>query len=435
MIRVGIGGWTYAPWRGTFYPPGLQQARELNYASRQVTTIEINGTFYGSQKPASFRKWADETPDDFVFSVKGPRFTVNRRRLAEAGESIDRFFGSGVLELGPKLGPVLWQLPPTKAFDPEDLGAFLALLPQEIDGRRLRHVLEVRNDSFRTPDLIGLLRQYGVGLVYADSDKYPAIADVTADFIYARLLGAREEEPNGYADAELDLWLSRCRTWESGGSPTDLTHVGATEKAANDRDCFIYFINGAKVRAPTRRRRCSIGSAASACCDSLASADAFADTSPAPATIDPRVSMPIRPAGLFAALFAASLLLFGLAPRSEAAEKDVTIELNRLESLADACRTYFVIKNGSKEAFEDIKLDMFIFSKEEIVLRRYVISTGDLKPGKTVVRLFEIPELECDKIGRFLVNEISSCETKAGPIEQCGDRVATSSRTGNSFEF
>src|SRR6202047_2840960 len=195
QIRVGIGGWVFAPWRGTFYPKGLAQARELSFASRQLTSIEINGTFYGAQKPASFRRWLSETPDDFVFSVKGPRFATHRRALGEAGESIERFFGSGVLELGDKLGPVLWQFPGTKRFEPEDFGAFLKVLPASIEGRRIRHVVEVSHASFAAPAFIDLLREHGVALALIDSEDRPAIFDLTADFVYARLRRSVEEEP------------------------------------------------------------------------------------------------------------------------------------------------------------------------------------------------------------------------------------------------
>src|SRR5580704_8917818 len=169
MIRVGIGGWVFAPWRGTFYPKGLAQARELAHASRCLTTIEINGTFYGAQKPASFRRWAEETPDDFVFSLKGPRFATHRPRLAEAGPSIDRFFASGVLELGEKLGPVLWQLPPNKAFEPEDFAAFLALLPQSLGGRAIRHAVEVRHKSFVAPEFVALMSKFSAAIALIDA--------------------------------------------------------------------------------------------------------------------------------------------------------------------------------------------------------------------------------------------------------------------------
>jgi len=232
-IRVGIGGWVFPPWRGVFYPSGLVQARELSHASRQVTAIEINGTFYGAQKPASFRRWHDETPDDFVFSVKGPRFVTHRRELATAGPSIDRFFASGLLELGAKLGPILWQFAPFMRFDEEDLAAFLALLPREIDGRALRHVLEVRHPSFRTPAFAELLEHHNVAVALVDDEKYPAIAEITADFVYARLRRCVLDEPTGYSLPALDEWAARGREWSAEG-----------------RDCFVYFINGAKIRAP-----------------------------------------------------------------------------------------------------------------------------------------------------------------------------------------
>ncbi|MBV9508673.1 MAG: DUF72 domain-containing protein, partial [Caulobacteraceae bacterium] len=183
-IRLGIGGWTFAPWRGVFYPDDLAQKNELAYASRRLTAIEINATYYGSQKVESWRKWAGETPDGFVFTVKGSRFTTNRRVLAEAGESIDRFFGQGLLELGPKLGPVLWQFAPTKKFDEADFGAFLELLPRKIGDQAIRHCVEVRHDSFCTPAFAALLRRFEVPVVFADHHDYPALADVTGDFVY-----------------------------------------------------------------------------------------------------------------------------------------------------------------------------------------------------------------------------------------------------------
>jgi uncharacterized protein YecE (DUF72 family) len=250
-IRVGVGGWVFAPWRGTFYPKGLPQARELEYASRRLTSIEINGTFYGSQKPASFRRWRDETPEDFVFSLKGPRFATHRRELSEAGASIERFFTSGVLELGDKLGPVLWQFPGTKRFEPEDFGAFLARLPEKIEGRRIRHVVEASNQSFATPAFIDLLREHGIALALIDSADRPAIFDVTADFVYARLRRSVEDEAAGYPQSELDQWAKRLRTWAAGGEPGDLPRLHAKPlPAAKERDCFLYFISGAKVRAP-----------------------------------------------------------------------------------------------------------------------------------------------------------------------------------------
>jgi uncharacterized protein YecE (DUF72 family) len=251
QIRVGIGGWVFAPWRGTFYPAGLVQARELSFASRQITSIEINGTFYGSQKPASFRRWLSETPDDFVFSVKGPRFATHRRALGEAEPSIARFFASGVLELGAKLGPVLWQFPATTRFEEQNFAAFLALLPKNIDGRAIRHVLEVRHASFATAPFIALLRRHGVAAALVDSDTHTPLPDVTADFVYARLRGAAANEPEGYPAGELDQWAKRFRAWADGGAPADLPPVDpASAGAKRPRDVFVYFINGAKKRAP-----------------------------------------------------------------------------------------------------------------------------------------------------------------------------------------
>src|SRR5215470_18536312 len=187
QIRVGIGGSVFAPWRGTFYPKGLAQARELSYASGQLTAIEINGTFYGAQKPASFRRWYDDTPDDFVFSVKGPRYATHRKALGEAAPSIERFFNSGVLELGGKLGPVLWQFAPFTRFDAGAFEAFLALLPHKLDGRTIRHVVETPHASFASPAFIALLRKHGVAAALVDSEGRVPIPDVTADFVYARL--------------------------------------------------------------------------------------------------------------------------------------------------------------------------------------------------------------------------------------------------------
>jgi len=250
MIRVGIGGWTYEPWRGTFYPEGLKHADELRYASSKLTAIEINGTFYRTQSAASFAKWRDETPDDFVFSLKGHRAVVNKKVLAEAGEGIDWFLKSGVTELGHKLGPLLWQFAPYKKFDAEDFGAFLALLPKEAAGLPLRHVVEVRHASFLVPAFVDLIRKHNVAVVYADSDEYPAIADVTADFVYARLQRSAEQHETGYPASELDQWASRAKAWQKGDEAKDLPRFGTSGAKKTKRDVFVFMIAGDKVRAP-----------------------------------------------------------------------------------------------------------------------------------------------------------------------------------------
>ena len=250
-IRVGIGGWTFEPWRGPFYPPGLPQKRELEYASRQLTSIEINGTFYGSQKPESFIRWREETPDGFVFSLKGPRFATNRRVLAEAGASIERFLTSGVLELKEKLGVINWQMAATKQYDPADFEAFLKLLPAQLDGHKLRHVVEVRHPSFAQPDFITLLRTYGIGAVVADHAKYPMLPDPTAPFVYARLQSASEQQDTGYSPDALAQWMKRAQAWADGKTPADLPLIAAPErKPPRSRDVFIYMINGFKPKAP-----------------------------------------------------------------------------------------------------------------------------------------------------------------------------------------
>jgi uncharacterized protein YecE (DUF72 family) len=250
-IRVGIGGWTFEPWRGVFYPKGLVQAKELAYAGERLTAIEINATYYGSQKPESFRKWAGEVPNGFIFSVKGPRFATNRRVLAEAGDSIKRFYDSGVTELGDRLGPVLWQFAPTKKFDAADFGGFLELLPDKQDGLSLRHVVEVRHDSFRVPAFIALLRKFSVPVVYADHHDYPAIADVTGDFVYARLQKGEDTVPTAYPPKALDGWVKRARLWAEGGAPDDLAYADPDKPAKKKaRDVFLYIIHEGKVRAP-----------------------------------------------------------------------------------------------------------------------------------------------------------------------------------------
>jgi uncharacterized protein YecE (DUF72 family) len=250
-VRVGIGGWTYAPWRGgVFYPEKLPAKRELEHASRQLTAIEINGTFYRSQGPKSFARWRDDTPDDFVFSVKGHRAVVNAKKLGEAGGAVEWFFKSGVTELGEKLGPVLWQFAPFKKFDADDLGAFLALLPREVGGLRIRHAVEVRSKSFLVPEIVDLARENGVAIVYADSDEHPAIADVTADFVYLRLQRSRADITTGYAAADLDRWAARAKTWAAGGAPDDIPTLVASAPKKAKRDVFVFFIASAKERNP-----------------------------------------------------------------------------------------------------------------------------------------------------------------------------------------
>jgi len=249
-IRIGVGGWTYEPWRGPFYPDGLAQKRELEFASRKLTSIEVNGTYYGSQKPETFAKWHDETPDGFVFSLKAPRFATNRRVLAEAGPSIERFFAGGVLELRDKLGPINWQFMATKKFDPEDFRAFLKLLPNSVEGRAIRHAVEVRHDSFRTPDFVALAREHGVAIVVAGDSDFPQIADPTAPFVYARIMGTKETEPAGYADDALDGWVRCARAWASGRSPDGVATVARGQADQAGRDVFLYVISGHKVRNP-----------------------------------------------------------------------------------------------------------------------------------------------------------------------------------------
>ncbi len=232
-IRVGIGGWTFEPWRNSFYPKGLAHARELEYASRALTMIEVNGTFYSTMSPATYAKWAAETPDNFMFSLKGPRYAVNRRVLAEAGESVQRFIASGIDRLGGKLGPLLWQLAATKKFDADDIASFLNLLPASVGDLPLRHVLEPRHPSFDDPRLFDLAAARNVAVAYADADAYPCFPTQTADFTYARLQNGQDDEPLGYPDAALDGWAEQAREW-----------------GANGRDAFITFIHGGKVRAP-----------------------------------------------------------------------------------------------------------------------------------------------------------------------------------------
>lgn len=234
-IHVGVGGWTYEPWRDNFYPKGLPRHEELAYASRHLTTIEVNGTYYRSFKPAVFAAWRDETPDDFVFSLKATRFATNRRQLATAGEAIGHFIGSGIGELGGKLGPLVWQFMPTKQFEAEDFEAFLALLPRRVDGRPLRHVLDVRHPSFLSPDYLALARSYGCATVHTDAPQFPAIVDAHSELAYVRLMRSEADCASGYESGQLDAWARGARTWIQQGARHEV---------------FLYFISGAKERAP-----------------------------------------------------------------------------------------------------------------------------------------------------------------------------------------
>lgn len=250
-IRVGIGGWTFEPWRGTFFPEKWPKAKELDYAAGKLTAIEVNGTYYSSQKPATFAKWAKAAPDGFVFALKASRFCTNRKVLAEAGESIERFLGQGIVELGDKLGPILWQFMPTKKFDPQDFGAFLALLPDKRDGLPLRHVVDVRHESFRVPAFVALCREAGVAIVHTHSDDFPMIGDASGPISYARLMMTREDEATGYAPAEIDRWVDVAKDWVRGetGDAFPLAAPDAIPPA-KPRDVYLFYISGAKVRAP-----------------------------------------------------------------------------------------------------------------------------------------------------------------------------------------
>jgi uncharacterized protein YecE (DUF72 family) len=250
-IRVGIGGWTFEPWRNHFFPSDLKQKDELNYASRQLKVIEVNGTYYSSQKPETFAKWAADVPDGFIFSLKASRFVTNRRVLAEAGESMERFLTQGLTELRDRLGPILWQFAPTKKFDPDDFEAFLKLLPAKQDGLPLRHVVEVRHDSFKVPEFVALLEKYDVAPVVAEHFDYPMIADVTADFVYTRLQKGSDNIRTCYAEADLKAWADRLELWAAGKVPKDLPLVDSNRKVEEKpRDVFAFIIHEGKVNAP-----------------------------------------------------------------------------------------------------------------------------------------------------------------------------------------
>ena len=248
-IYIGVGGWVFEEWRDNFYPKGLSQKRELEYASRHLTAIEVNGTYYGSQKPESFARWHDETPDDFIFTLKGPRFATNRRVLAEAGDSIGRFIESGITCLKKKLGPINWQFMATKKFEEKDFAAFLSLLPAKQDGLALRHAVEVRHPSFACAEFVALCRAHNVAIITSGDSEFPVIADVTADFAYVRIMGTSEKEKLGYSKAAIAKWAGRAKEWGQGSAPKDMPLV-AKAAAKKPRDLFLFVISGAKARNP-----------------------------------------------------------------------------------------------------------------------------------------------------------------------------------------
>ncbi len=248
-IHVGIGGWTFAPWRSNFYPAGLVQRRELEFASRHVNSIEINGTWYGAQKPTTYAKWRDETPANFVFSAKAPQRITKSRTLAKTGGAIDDFLGD-LATLGDKLGPVVWQFEKGRKLDVDDFTEFLSLLPKQISHHRMRHVLDVRDPDFVNADYVALARRHGMAMVFTDSGEHPSFADIGADFVYARLMQSRAAIATGYTERELQSWAQRARLWASGSEPDDLPRLATPAKSAAKRDVFIYFISAAKERNP-----------------------------------------------------------------------------------------------------------------------------------------------------------------------------------------
>lgn len=254
-IRTGIGGWTFEPWDSSFYPEKLAKKRQLEFASRELKAIEVNGTYYSSQKPETFAKWAADVPEGFVFSLKASRYCTNRKLLAEAGPSIEKFLNQGIAELGPHLGPILWQFMATKKFEAEDFAAFLSLLPKSLNGLPLRHVVEPRHESFCTPEFIELIAQHGVAAVCADHADYPMFADVTADFVYARLQRGSDDIQTCYPPADIDKWASRFQAYAAGDIPQDLPSIGSQNKLEQKpRDVFAFFITGGKVNAPNGAR-------------------------------------------------------------------------------------------------------------------------------------------------------------------------------------
>ena len=272
IIRIGLSGWTYSPWRGHFYPKGLKQSHELAYAASRFSSLEINGTFYGLQKPRAFDRWAAEVPTDFIFAVKGPRFITHVKRLKDVEAPLANFFASGPLRLGAKLGPILWQLPPGFHFDFERIRDFLALLPRDTDAaadmalrhddhvrdpdatrparQPIRYALEIRHNSFRNPAFIDLLREYNVALVCADTVEWPLLMDVTSDFVYCRLHGSRDLYRSGYDEAECQRWARRVAAWSRGEPMDDGDFVGVSRAPNQPRDVFLFFDNTDGFRAP-----------------------------------------------------------------------------------------------------------------------------------------------------------------------------------------
>jgi uncharacterized protein YecE (DUF72 family) len=249
-IRCGIGGWTFEPWRGVFYPPGLSQKKELEYASRHLSVIEINGTYYSSFKPDSWAKWRESTPPGFKFAVKASRFCVNRKKLTDGAQSIGFFLNQGLTELQDRLGPILWQFMATKKFDYDDFAGFFDLLPKAQGGLPLKHVIEVRNATFANEKFVGLCRDHGFAICNSENESYPFIPDVTADFVYLRLLSASDDIPTGYVAKDLDMWADRFRAYAAGGVPADFTPVDRNGLPETPRDVYAFIIHEGKVRAP-----------------------------------------------------------------------------------------------------------------------------------------------------------------------------------------
>jgi uncharacterized protein YecE (DUF72 family) len=274
QIRIGISGWRYPPWRGVFYPPKLPQRQELEFASSKLTSLEINGTFYSLQRPSSFQSWHDATPSDFKFSVKGPRYITHIQRLREVEAPLANFLASGVLLLGEKLGPFLWQFPPNFKLDPEKMESFLKMLPHDTaaakylasnhdkwmskrvsfedvdDHHKLRHAIEIRHASFAIPEFLELLRKYDVAIVCADTVEWPKITDVTSDFVYCRLHGSEVLYASGYHAKSLDQWAEWVQAWAAGSEPPTEKILKEKPPKAKTRDVFVYFDNDIKVRAP-----------------------------------------------------------------------------------------------------------------------------------------------------------------------------------------